>query len=115
VERVRIDSAGGQRRARNVSGADYGSEDLQLDIAETLSTAETAHRAGRFAEAEALYRDFLGRKPGRADAAKAHLSLGLVLRDGGMHEAAIAHMKRRWRWRPMIRSFTAIWAGSLRS
>ena len=64
---------------------------MLADTAEALASAQAAQRAGRFAEAEALYREIVRDKSGSPEAVLAHFNLGLLLRERGMHEAAIAH------------------------
>lgn len=60
-------------------------------IPEDFNLALQHHRAGRFQEAEALYRQILQAQPGHADAL--HL-LGMIAYQSGRHEVAVEYVKQ---------------------
>ena len=62
-----------------------------------LQTALEFHRAGRLAEAEAIYRRMLARDPNDADA---HNNLGAVLKGLGRIDEAIASYRRAIQFKP---------------
>ena len=62
-----------------------------MTIPEAFQIAVQRHRAGRLAEAEALYRQILAAQPNHADAAH---SLGVIALQVGRHDAAIEWMRK---------------------
>jgi tetratricopeptide (TPR) repeat protein len=66
-------------------------------LAEILSVAVEHHKAGRLAEAEAIYRAILEGNPRHSDAW--HL-LGVIASESGNHQAAVAAIGRAIRLRP---------------
>jgi Flp pilus assembly protein TadD len=62
-----------------------------LSVSETLAEALERHRAGRLAEAQAMYNEILRRDPDNADAL--HM-LGVAAAQGGQPEVALRHIAR---------------------
>src|SRR2546422_11040908 len=84
---------GGQGTAEFVTGYDAGMTQVQ----QTLEAAVEAHRAGKLAEAEKLYKEVLAADQNHADAWRL---LGVVASQVGEYEVAVQLIGRAVQIRP---------------
>ena len=78
-----------------------------MTIQQAFDLAVQHHQAGRFAQAEALYRQILAHQPNHADGL--HL-LGVIAAQNGRHDAAVDLFRKAIAITPDSRNITTIWA-----
>ncbi len=74
----------------------------QVSVQDALRLAQQHRDAGRFRDAESIYRDILGQRP---DHAESHHQLGLLAYQEGRHEVAIESLRRAIALRPDVWNF----------